>query len=75
MVDVDGIVDVDGVEEYVREPRLPALRPPPGRASAPDTKSPAVAATTASMVKARNIVRNIKPSHMRPDQEPEPTAR
>jgi hypothetical protein len=47
MVDVDGNVDVDGVDENVRDPRLPELKPPPMRASATDASRPDAAATTA----------------------------
>jgi hypothetical protein len=40
MVDVDGIVDVEGVDDQVRDPRLPELKPLPRRASAPDASRP-----------------------------------
>src|SRR5579871_3313095 len=49
----DGIVEVGGGAENVRVPRLPELRPPPTRASAPDIKIPDVAATIATTVRAR----------------------
>jgi hypothetical protein len=53
MVDVDGIVDVDGGAENVRDPRLPELKPPPIRASAPDARRPDAAAITAKTVRTR----------------------
>jgi hypothetical protein len=65
-VDDDGIVEVDGGAENVRVPLLPELSPPPMRASALDARKPTVAATIATVVKARKIVRNIKSSSKRP---------
>jgi hypothetical protein len=53
MGDADGMVVVDGGAENVRDPRLPELKPPPRRASAPDARRPDAAATTAKTVKAR----------------------
>jgi hypothetical protein len=53
MVDVDGDVDVDGGAENVRDPRLPELKPPPMRASAPQARRPDAAATTAKTARAR----------------------
>jgi hypothetical protein len=47
------MVDVDGGAENVRDPRLPELRPPPMRASAPDAKKPVAAATIATAARTR----------------------
>jgi hypothetical protein len=75
MVEVDGIVEVDGVDENVRDPRLPTLKPPPGRASAADASSPAVAATIAKTARARKTLWNMKSSHCVSQARPHAAAR
>ncbi len=55
----DGAVEVDGGAEYVREPRLPELMPPPTRASTVVARSPTVAITIAKVASPRKKVRNI----------------
>jgi molybdate transport system substrate-binding protein len=62
----DGMVEVGGGAENVRLPRLPELKPPPMRASALDARNPIVAATIATVVTARKIVRNMKSSSSQP---------
>src|SRR5262249_44570517 len=62
----DGMVEVGGGAENVRLPRLPELKPPPMRASALDARKPIVAATIATVVTARKIVRNMKSSSSQP---------
>jgi hypothetical protein len=52
VVDADGIVDVDGGAENVRDPRLPELKPPPMRASALEARRPDAANTTAKTARA-----------------------
>jgi hypothetical protein len=47
------MVDVDGGAENVRDPRLPELRPPPMRASAPEARKLVAAATIATTVRTR----------------------
>ena len=51
--EADGMVDVGGGAENVRDPRLPELRPPPMRASAPEATMPVAAATIATTVRTR----------------------
>ena len=56
----DGMVEVDGVGANVREPRLPELKPPPMRASAPEPRKTSVAMTIMAAVTTRKTARNIQ---------------